>query len=272
MSDLATYHAWNIAALRFSAAPGALPPEQAVRLADEVERAQILESRILETREAAAIALPYDRIAEAANGWRQENPDCPLLESELFEALHRELRVQAVLDSVAARAAEADEAQARAFYAANPARFQKPERRAVRHILITVNPEYPENTEDAAHVRVDSLVSALKGGAAFAELAARHSECPTAMQGGLVGTVAAGALYPEVEKIAFSLPAGAWGGPVRTELGWHLVACDSILPPETVGFAAAEADIRAHLTKQARRAAQVDWLRLLMNRPVVVAA
>jgi len=272
MSDLAIYHAWNIAALRFSATPDALSPEQAVRLADEVERAQILESRILETREAASVVLPYDRIADAAGGWRVENPHCPISDTALFEALHRELRVQATLDAVSARAPEADEAAARAFYAANPARFRKPERRAVRHILITVNPDYAENTEAAARARVDALVAALKGGAAFADMASRHSECPTAMQGGLVGSVAAGALYPEVEKLAFSLPAGAWGGPVRTELGWHLVACDAILPTETVDFETVAADIRAHLTKQARRAAQVGWLRLLMNRPVVVAA
>ena len=49
--------------MRFSATPDALSAEQAARLADEVERALVLESRILETREAAAVALPYDRIA-----------------------------------------------------------------------------------------------------------------------------------------------------------------------------------------------------------------
>ncbi len=272
MSGLRDYHAWNIAATRFAAAPDALSPEQAARLADEVERALVLESRILETHEALAIVLPYDRIADAVDGWRGENPACDLADAILVEALRRELTVQAVLDTVTARVPSADEAAVRAFFAENPGRFHRPERRAVRHILITVNPEYPDNTEDAARARVDVLADELKAGAAFADLAARHSECPTAMRGGEVGTVAAGALYPEIEALAFSLPVGAWGGPVRTELGWHLVACDDILPGGDTPYAEAEAAIRAHLTKRARRDAQVAWLRALMNRPVVVAA
>lgn len=272
MSDLRAYHAWNIAVARFSAAPDALSPEQAARLGDEVDRALTLEARILETREAQAVSLPYDRVADAAAGWRGENPGCAISDAVLVEALHRELTVQAVLDAVAARARPVAEAETRAFFDANSDRFRKPERRAVRHILITVNPDFPDNTEDAARIRADVLADALRGGAVFANLAARHSECPTAMQGGAVGTVAAGVLYPEVEALAFSLPSGAWGGPVRTELGWHLVACDAILPAEEVAFADAGAAIRDHLAKRARRDAQVAWLRALMNRPVVVAA
>ncbi len=42
MSDLRDYHAWNIAALRFGAAPDVLSPEQAARLDDEVTRALTL--------------------------------------------------------------------------------------------------------------------------------------------------------------------------------------------------------------------------------------
>ncbi|MBN2753165.1 MAG: peptidylprolyl isomerase, partial [Rhodospirillaceae bacterium] len=128
------------------------------------------------------------------------------------------------------------------------------------------------NTEDAARARTEAVISALKGGADFAELAVRQSECPTAMQGGMVGTVATGTLYPEVEALAFALDTGAWGGPVRSELGWHIVICDAILAPESIPFAEAETRIRSLLTKQARRAAQTEWLRVLMNRPIVVAA
>ena len=66
MTDLAAYHAWNIAAVRFGAPPADLSPEQGVRLAAAVEQAVALEARILETREAAAVMLPIDQIADAA--------------------------------------------------------------------------------------------------------------------------------------------------------------------------------------------------------------
>jgi glutamine synthetase len=41
---------------------------------------------------------------------------------------------------------------------------------------------------------------------------------------------------------------------------------------EEVAFAEADAAIRGHLVKCARRDAQVAWLRALVSRPVVVAA
>lgn len=270
MSDLAAYHAWNIALLRFGTSPEGLEPEQALRLAAEVERAMALEARILETREAMAVALPFDRIADAVAGWREENPRCAIADTVLFEALHRELRVQAVLDAVAARAPAVSEREARDYYDANPERFHRPERRRLRHILVTVNAEFADNTEERARARIDELAAALKSGASFAELAQRHSECPTALKGGEVGAVAAAALYPELAALAFALPPRGWGGPVRTALGWHLVACEAIEPAETVPYDDAADEVRAHLAKLRRRAEQTAWLKALVARPMLI--
>lgn len=270
MSDLATYHAWNIAAARFGCTPESLSAEHAERLEEEVERALALEARILESREAIAVALPIERIADAVAGWRDDNPGCAIPDAVLFEALHRELRVQAAMDAVAARARPVSAVEVRDYYDANPDRFHRPERRRVRHLLVTVNPKFADNTEAAARARIDAYAGMLHAGASFAELAQRHSECPTAMQGGEVGTVGPGALYPELESLAFALPEGGWGGPVRTQLGWHLVACDAIEPEDDVAFDDAEAAIRDHLGKIARRVAQVTWLRALATRPVLV--
>ncbi len=270
MSDLATYHAWNIAAVRFGGAPDTLNAENAERLGAEVERALALEAYILESREAMAVSVPVERIADAVSGWREDNPGCAISDSVLFEALHRELRVQAAMDAVAARVRPVSEVEVRDYYDANPERFHLPERRRIRHLLVTVNPDFADNTEDAARARIDAYADRLRSGERFADLAQRHSECPTAMNGGEVGAVASGALYPELEALAFSLPAGGWGGPVRTGLGWHLVACDAVEPPSRVPFDDAEAAIRDHLGKIARRAAQVAWLRALATRPVLV--
>ncbi|SBW06691.1 Nitrogen fixation protein NifM [uncultured Alphaproteobacteria bacterium] len=270
MSDLAAYHAWNIALARFGASPEELKAEQARRLADEVARAQALEARILETREAMAVTLPYDRIADAVTGWREENPRCAISDAVLFEALHRELRVQAVLDAVAARASAVSAREVRDYYDANLDSFVRPERRRIRHILVTVNPDFAENVESRARARIDGIAGALRGGADFAELAQRHSECPTAMRGGEVGVVADDALYPELAALAFALPTGEWGGPVRTELGWHLVACEAIVPAEIVPYADAAEQVRAHLAKLRRRTEQTAWLKALVMRPMLV--
>ncbi|AMV72395.1 hypothetical protein JCM30471_09100 [Desulfuromonas carbonis] len=57
----------------------------------------------------------------------------------------------------------------------------------------------------------------------FAALARQHSACPSAASGGDLGWVRRGTMAPEFEDLAFDLPAGAIGGPVATQFGWHLV-------------------------------------------------
>lgn len=71
---------------------------------------------------------------------------------------------------------------------------------------------------------------AIKPGQSFAELADRYSEDPgSARNGGSLGTFGKGQMVPEFEKTAFSLKVGEISKPVRTDYGWHIIRCDSIL-------------------------------------------
>jgi len=59
----------------------------------------------------------------------------------------------------------------------------------------------------------------------FADLALKHSECPTALQGGVLGIVPRGKLYPELDAVLFSLKVGAVSDIVESEIGFHLLLC-----------------------------------------------
>ena len=258
MTPLETYHLHNLAAARYGTVSDALGGADRQ---DEVARAVAVEAAILAAPEARGVAVAPEAVDAALSAWRGEHPGCPLDDRALRDFLGRDLAVQAVLAAVAVPAVA--EAEVRAFYDAEPARFRRPERREVRHILVTVNPDFADNREDRARERIDDLARKLADGADFSALARRHSECPTAMDGGRVGAVAAGRLYPELDRLAFALAEGAWGGPVRTEMGWHLVACDRILAAGTVPYEGAREEIRTLLSARRRRLAQAAWVRAL---------
>lgn len=266
MTQIRDYHLWSIAAVRFASVPDVVADDKRDQLNADVERAISLEAAILSSPEALGVSIPADQIAVEAEHWMKAHPQCELSEAAVLNGIRRELSVQIILERVAAKAPQPTATEAKAFFTANLQKFHLPERRAVRHILVTVNPDYAENTETEAKRRIDQLVVALDSGEDFGELAGKFSECPTAMQGGQVGAVSQGTLYPEVDKLAFNLEAGSWGGPVRTDLGWHLVACDEILAPETPDYDAVAERIMVHLTQQAQRAAQVNWLKVLTNK------
>ncbi len=86
---------------------------------------------------------------------------------------------------------------------------------AARHILV----ETQEQCED--------LKQQIEAGADFAELAQKHSKCPSGRQGGDLGTFGPGQMVKEFDDVVFSADVGKVQGPVQTQFGYHLVEVTS---------------------------------------------
>ena len=88
-------------------------------------------------------------------------------------------------------------------------------RASARHILV--------DSCDACQQLKDEIVA----GADFAELARKHSQCPSSAQGGDLGEFGPGQMVPEFDKVVFSNEVGEVSDPVQTQFGWHLVEVTS---------------------------------------------
>lgn len=82
----------------------------------------------------------------------------------------------------------------------------------------------------ASHILVASEKQALElkqqieAGQSFADLAGKHSQCPSGRDGGNLGQFNKGDMVPEFDKVIFSeLPIGQVSEPVRTQFGYHLI-------------------------------------------------
>ena len=82
---------------------------------------------------------------------------------------------------------------------------------AARHILVSTEAQCAD------------LKQQIAAGADFAELAKRHSACPSGRDGGALGTFSPGQMVPEFDQVVFSAPVGVVQGPVKTSFGYHLV-------------------------------------------------
>ena len=137
------------------------------------------------------------------------------------------------------------------FYHLHQPRILRPETRVLRHILITLNDDFFENRLPQAQARINDIRKMLLDDPRrFAELALKHSECPTSLNGGLLGTVQRGQLYPELEPVAFALQAGELSSIAKSPMGLHLLRCDSISPARELSLAEASPSIRRHLEKK----------------------
>jgi len=78
-------------------------------------------------------------------------------------------------------------------------------------------------SKDEAKEQIESLKAEIDGGAAFADLAKEHSDCPSGADGGSLGTFGKGQMVKEFEESAFSMDVGETSDVVETDFGYHLI-------------------------------------------------
>jgi peptidyl-prolyl cis-trans isomerase C len=262
---------------RFSLPPGQLDSASREQAWQDAQRQYQIEELALASTEAREIEISAAQVDEALTHVRGRYADeahfiadiaANDLDLSAFRAaLQRELQVEAVLEKVAARAVQVSTLDAKIYYHMHAQRFNRPETRTARHILITINPHYPENTREQAFTRIRSVAKRLQHKPQrFAEQAAKHSECPTAMNGGLLGRVGRGKLYPQLDTALFDLKAGHISSIIESELGFHVLYCEAIHPSGTMPYAEAEALIMTQLQQRRQRICQKHWLNEMQQR------
>ena len=87
---------------------------------------------------------------------------------------------------------------------------------SARHILV--------KTEEAC---VDLKQKIDEGGADFADMAKKHSECPSGNNGGDLGEFSPGQMVPEFDTVVFNDEVGKVHGPIKTQFGFHLIEITS---------------------------------------------
>lgn len=265
------YHVLRSAYALYDRAPSALEDEQIDTVQRQAHDTFRIESLVLGTPEASEVDLPQQQIDEALahiaaryadrRAFRSDMHANGLDEATLRAAVHRELLFDAVMNRVAERGSAVCDVDVQLFYQLHRQRFVESERRTARHILITINPGYPDNTPESSQARIVQIERRLRRNPKrFSAEATRHSECPTAMQGGLLGEVTRGKLYAELDAALFGLREGGISGVVETELGLHLVLCERIRAARIVPFEQAAVRIRSLLEARQRKTCQKAWL------------
>lgn len=255
----------------FQKPPGELDSEQLHKVQIQARNEFSIESRVLSSLEASSVIISEYEMERALSEVRQrfeseqEFEDHLTAQSMTLEslkaALFRQCKVDAVMEKIASRTPKISEVEVGIFYHSHREKFNLPERRHARHILISINPDYPENTREKGLERIQAIAETIKRKPhKFADLALKNSECPTAMNGGNLGEIIPGKLFPELDEVLFKLRQNEISEPVETEIGYHLIQCLKIQRAETLSLQKATPKIRQIMQDRYRRICQRSWL------------
>jgi nitrogen fixation protein NifM len=268
------YLALKAAQKKYGKSPAALSELELDRVRSMAQRQHRLEASVLASEEASATMVPPVTLQAALDEirGRYTNPEefiedlalNGLDESGFAAAMESELRVEAILEKVGTCAVKVSDVDIELYYYYHPDQFRRPETRQVRHILITINETIADNTRIAAHQRISSIAARLaKEPLRFEEQALKHSECPTALQGGALGDLPRSKLFPVLDDALFDMKAGEVSGVLETELGFHVLRCDTITGADVLNLDQARSHIRKMLELKRKRICQQAWLKQL---------
>jgi hypothetical protein len=139
------------------------------------------------------------------------------------------------------------EAEALSCYRANNYRYRVPERRRVRHVLLS-------DRDDAERVYREAT-----GVGDLADLALQSLDGGTRTCGGDLGWVERGQLAGALEEAIFTAEPGRAYGPVESHFGWHVLVVDAVQPEHVRPFDECKGEILSELGSDRRQAAWREW-------------
>lgn len=270
-SAIESYLLQRTALYRHSVEFNALSDEQRQDVINEVRKQVLIQQAVLASDLAAEFSVSREEIAAALDEIEASFADAISFGSKLAgwglsremlrEVLGMELKAAKVLEAVQQKVEPVSEVECEIYYHMNSDKFHQPELRKLRHILVTLNEDYAENSRKEALKRITDVARQITSRSeTFEKLAEKYSECPTAMQGGEMGWVAPGQLYKGLDEVAHRLLPGEFSEVLESELGFHILRCDDIKPARQTKFDEAKDKLKEKLTQRNRQREQKRWL------------
>lgn len=247
--------------LQRAKAQGQVPGEKDMPAIREAALNMLIKRELL-TQESKKAGIKGDkaRIDAELEGYKKNFPSGKEFAAALTEAgtSEAELRgqiaanhaIREFIDSRFKGKVQVSEQEAKDFYGKNKGRFEQPESARARHILILSKEGEAKADRARKREKLAQIKKELKGGADFATLAARFSECPSKAQGGDLGVFGRGQMVKPFENAVFAMMPGDVSDIVETEFGFHLIKLEEKNPARTITFAEAKGQITAFLSQE----------------------
>jgi peptidyl-prolyl cis-trans isomerase C len=190
-----------------------------------------------------------------------------MTEERLREIIGRAFIVKNVLEvKIEPLAKPVTDKEVADYYQAHKGEFAEPEEVRARHILIKLSSGASDEEKTYAKKEMQAILEETKSGADFAELAKKHSQCPSAIRGGDLDYFSRGDMVKPFEEAAFALKPGQISDVVETEYGYHIIRLEDKKPGRQLELEEVSEGIKKELHDKEMDIALRNWLKPLREK------
>ena len=149
------------------------------------------------------------------------------------------------------------------YYDSNPGEFEMKPHVELAQIFLQIPRDGTEEEIETVGKMADQLRIQLDDGADFSELATKYSEGPYREKGGLIGTIGAEEILPDLEEVAFALKTDEISPVVRSSYGFHILKAHKASPARKIEFEEAKPLIEENIREKKRTEKYDGWIEKL---------
>lgn len=264
----------------FKARKRPVPAKIDARYRDSIVKRLIEEELIAQEAEQSKISIDqaqlqkefdqYKAMFKTDDRFNSYLKNAKLNEDGVKQNLSKNLKLRTLLEKLGGKVVT--DKEIRAYYDENLAKYKVREQIRARHILLkTAKDATPEQIAEVK-VKADQLAAEAKknnNDEAFAALAKKHSEGPTAPRGGDLSFFARNRMVKEFDDKAFSMKVGEVSEPVKTRFGWHIIRVVEKKEAMTRSFEEVQESISRTLRNRENRTARQDLIEKLRAKAKV---
>jgi peptidyl-prolyl cis-trans isomerase SurA len=220
----------------------------------------------LQAAKARGISVTDEEAQQALRQMKQRGGTLDETNPADMKSVREQLLLLRIFDREVRSAVMVADSDMKRYFQEHRDRFALSEEYTLSQILI--RPRSPDDTADAKE-KVREVMTRLKQGESFEDLALRFSDGPNASQGGHLGLVRQGELLPGIEQALAHLVPGGISDVIETSDGVHIMRLEDKKPKQFRPYEEVRTEIQGLVFQQKSEDVFQGWLADLKNKAYI---
>ena len=192
--------------------------------------------------------------------------------AELRKSLEKQMIINQVQQVEVMGRIGVTDAEAQAYYEANPKEFTSPKTVTLRELVVNVQGDgsmINVAADEQAKTKIDGALARIKAGESFEKIVGEMSDSPSKANGGLVGPLNEDELAADIRKLIDPLKPGEVTDVFRTPRGYAVFKLESATESKVKTFEEARDQIADRVFQTKRRAEFDKYIRKLRAQAII---